>query len=121
MTGIQYHLTAVLAGCVLDALIGDPHSLPHPVCAIGSLIQRLERFFRGLFGKGERAREAGGDVYGSLGPGSDGSGCGSGSDSGLLNPSIFRRGSRERDVWTDDGLEISPNGEHGSLPASCGG
>lgn len=60
MTVIKYHLMAVLAGCILDALIGDPHSLPHPVCAIGSLIQRLERLFRGLFGDGEKAERRAG-------------------------------------------------------------
>lgn len=60
MIQYQYHFAAVLLGCVLDALIGDPHSLPHPVCAIGWLIGKMERLFRGSFGNGENASKRAG-------------------------------------------------------------
>ena len=34
---------AFVAGFVLDLIVGDPHSLPHPVCLIGRLISTLEK------------------------------------------------------------------------------
>lgn len=40
---------AVVLGFALDALIGDPPGLWHPVCAIGRLIAALERVLRRLF------------------------------------------------------------------------
>lgn len=36
----------LLCGFVLDMIIGDPYSLPHPVRLIGRLISCLENFFR---------------------------------------------------------------------------
>ena len=50
-------LGILLAGCLLDLLIGDPHSIPHPVTAIGKLISILEGLLRRIFPKtpsGER-------------------------------------------------------------------
>ncbi len=44
---LQAHMTAFLAGFVLDLLIGDPHRIPHPVRWIGSLIARLDKSFLG--------------------------------------------------------------------------
>ena len=41
------HMTALAAGIVLDVLIGDPHALPHPVRAIGTLVAWLEGLLRG--------------------------------------------------------------------------
>ena len=41
-------MAALLTGAMLDALIGDPHSLPHPVRTIGNLIRMLEGL-RGIF------------------------------------------------------------------------
>ena len=40
---------AFCMGVLLDALIGDPHSLPHPVRAIGTLITILEKRLRSVF------------------------------------------------------------------------
>ena len=51
----------LLIGFGIDCVLGDPHSLPHPVAAIGHLISLLERLFRRLFPKtpgGERAAGA---------------------------------------------------------------
>ena len=36
-------MIAILAGVLLDFIIGDPHPMPHPVRAIGRLISALER------------------------------------------------------------------------------
>ena len=36
-------MSALAAGMLLDLLIGDPHSLPHPIRAIGRLITSLEK------------------------------------------------------------------------------
>ena len=51
-------------GFCLDLILGDPHSIPHPVVGIGKLISRLERLFRRIFPKtpaGEKT--AGGFVW----------------------------------------------------------
>ena len=42
---VGYHLAAILAGYLLDLCLGDPHSMPHPVRAIGNLIVWLEKYF----------------------------------------------------------------------------
>ena len=44
---VGYHLAAILAGYLLDLCLGDPHSMPHPVRAIGNLIVWLEKYLRG--------------------------------------------------------------------------
>lgn len=38
-----YHITAYITGFVLDLILGDPHSFPHPIRLIGSLITGLEK------------------------------------------------------------------------------
>ena len=40
---------AVLLGFALDALLGDPRWIPHPVCAVGKLISLMEKLLRRLF------------------------------------------------------------------------
>ena len=40
---------ALTLGFLIDVLLGDPHSLPHPVVAIGKLIAALEKALRRLF------------------------------------------------------------------------
>ena len=37
-----YHMFALAAAIILDAVIGDPHRMPHPIRAIGALISALE-------------------------------------------------------------------------------
>lgn len=57
-------LTALILGFFLDLLIGDPHSIPHPVVLIGKLIGIAEKAMRALFPKtpwGEKL--AGGAVW----------------------------------------------------------
>ncbi len=50
---MNYHITAFLAGYLLDLLLGDPYFLPHPIRLIGNLIVWLERLLLG----GARAKE----------------------------------------------------------------
>ena len=51
---------ALLLGYVLDLIIGDPHNIWHPVCGIGTLIQKTEMLLRKVFGQGKvRERIAG--------------------------------------------------------------
>lgn len=46
---MMWTLYALLAGFGMDLLLGDPHSFPHPVVAIGKLISALEKLLRRLF------------------------------------------------------------------------
>ena len=36
----------IIIGFIIDAFLGDPYSLPHPVRLIGTLISRLEGVIR---------------------------------------------------------------------------
>ncbi len=47
---------ALLAGCILDLIIGDPHWIYHPVQAIGAVITGLETVLRHL--TGNRGKQA---------------------------------------------------------------
>ena len=40
----------LLAGFLLDCILGDPYSLPHPIRLIGRLISALEKWARNAFG-----------------------------------------------------------------------
>ena len=53
---------AILIGFGLDLLIGDPHSIPHPVVLIGKLISVLEKELRRIFPKSVRGEQAAGAV-----------------------------------------------------------
>ena len=57
-----YSLLALAAGFIIDAAVGDPHSLPHPVAMIGRLITLLEKFLRRAFPKTTRGENAAGAV-----------------------------------------------------------
>ncbi len=39
------HIISLGLGIILDQIIGDPHSFPHPIRAIGSLVASLEKRF----------------------------------------------------------------------------
>lgn len=46
---ILYCALPLLIGFGIDCILGDPHSLPHPIRAIGALIAKLEGFIRSHF------------------------------------------------------------------------
>ena len=39
----------MLIGFIIDIILGDPYSLPHPIRAIGTLISKFEKFVRSRF------------------------------------------------------------------------
>ena len=53
---------AVLGGFVLDALLGDPAWLPHPVVYMGKAISRLEKFLRPRLPKTPQGELLGGAI-----------------------------------------------------------
>ena len=50
-------MCSVLLGFVLDAALGDPPGLWHPICAIGKLISALEKGLRRLFPNAARSED----------------------------------------------------------------
>ena len=58
----MYHLIALLIGFFIDLLLGDPHSIPHPVVWIGKLISAAEKLVRRLFPKTVRGENIAGGV-----------------------------------------------------------
>jgi len=46
----------LLIGFGIDCVLGDPHSLPHPVVLIGKTISALECVLRRIFPKTPRGR-----------------------------------------------------------------
>ena len=59
---MKWSLLALLIGFCVDLLIGDPHSIPHPVVGIGKLISFLEKGLRRLFPKTDGGEIAAGGV-----------------------------------------------------------
>jgi len=55
-------ILAFLLGFLLDLILGDPHSIPHPVCFIGKLISSSETFLRRCFPKTKRGELIAGAV-----------------------------------------------------------
>ena len=54
---MKWSLFALLIGFGIDLLVGDPHSIPHPVVGIGKLISFLEKGLRRMF-----PRTCGGEI-----------------------------------------------------------
>ena len=48
---MKWSLYAMLIGFVIDLIVGDPHSIPHPVVWIGKLISLLDKTLRKVFPK----------------------------------------------------------------------
>ena len=59
---MKWSLYALLIGFGIDLLMGDPHSIPHPVVGIGKLISFLEKGLRRLFPKTDGGEIAAGGV-----------------------------------------------------------
>ena len=58
----MWSLAALVLGFGLDLLVGDPHSIPHPVVFIGKLISALEKLVRKIFPKTVRGENIAGGV-----------------------------------------------------------
>ena len=59
---MKWSLCALVIGFAVDLLVGDPHSIPHPVVLIGKMISSLERVLRRVFPKTDRGERAAGGV-----------------------------------------------------------
>ena len=59
---MKWSLFALLIGFGIDLLVGDPHSIPHPVVGIGKLISFLEKGLRRMFPKTDGGEIAAGGV-----------------------------------------------------------
>ena len=59
---MKWSLFALLFGFGIDLLMGDPHSIPHPVVGIGKLISFLEKGLRRMFPKTDGGEIAAGGV-----------------------------------------------------------
>lgn len=58
----MYSLLAVVLGFGIDLIVGDPHSIPHPVIFIGKLITAIENVVRRVFPKTVRGENVAGGV-----------------------------------------------------------
>ena len=58
----MYSLLALVFGFGIDLLVGDPHSIPHPVIFIGKLISALEKLVRKIFPKTVKGENLAGGV-----------------------------------------------------------
>ena len=58
----MWSLCALLIGFCIDLVVGDPHSIPHPVVFIGKLISALEKLVRKIFPKTVRGENTAGGV-----------------------------------------------------------
>lgn len=62
------YLIPVAAGFILDLILGDPYSLPHPVRLIGKGIQLGEKLLRRIFPDTEKGQLAAGTMLGIMIP-----------------------------------------------------
>ena len=58
----MYSLLAVVLGFGIDLIVGDPHSIPHPVIFIGKLISAMEKLVRKIFPKTVKGENFAGGV-----------------------------------------------------------
>jgi len=63
---MKWSLLAVCIGYCIDLVIGDPHSLPHPVIGIGKLISFLEKHLRRICPKTARGENIAGGLLWSF-------------------------------------------------------
>lgn len=58
----MWSLYALCIGFCLDLIVGDPHSIPHPVVLIGKLISAAEKLVRKLFPKTVKGENLAGGI-----------------------------------------------------------
>ena len=59
---LTYRLAALILGFILDMILGDPYSFPHPVRFIGKMIEALEGAIRPRFSSSPQATRMGGTL-----------------------------------------------------------
>ena len=59
---MKWSACALVLGFIIDLILGDPHSIPHPVVGIGKLIAALEKLLRRIFPKTKRGEQIAGGV-----------------------------------------------------------
>ena len=58
----MWSVYALFIGFIIDLIVGDPHSIPHPVIFIGKLISAIEKVVRKIFPKTVRGENVAGGV-----------------------------------------------------------
>lgn len=58
----MWSVYALFIGFIIDLIVGDPHSIPHPVIFIGKLISAIEKVVRKKFPKTVRGENVAGGV-----------------------------------------------------------
>ena len=58
----MWSVYALFIGFIIDLIVGDPHSIPHPVIFIGKLISAIEKAVRKIFPKTVRGENVAGGV-----------------------------------------------------------
>ena len=109
-------LAPLVIGFCVDLILGDPHSIPHPVVLIGKLISGFEKLFRRLFPRTPQGRETG-----RTGPVAV---CGGPVLAGPRRPPVAVPADRplagpgpgERHVLADLGYQVPAGREHEGLP-----
>jgi len=59
---IELNIIYIVISVVIDFILGDPNWLPHPIIYIGKLINKLEKFFRGIAKSDKTLRVSGGII-----------------------------------------------------------
>lgn len=59
---MMWSVYALFIGFIIDLIVGDPHSIPHPVIFIGKLISVIEKVVRKIFSKTVRGENVAGGV-----------------------------------------------------------
>ena len=59
---MMWSVYALFIGFIIDLIVGDPHSIPHPVIFIGKLISAIEKAVRKIFPKTVRGENVAGGV-----------------------------------------------------------
>lgn len=59
---MMWSVYALFIGFIIDLIVGDPHSIPHPVIFIGKLISAIDKVVRKIFPKTVRGENVAGGV-----------------------------------------------------------
>ena len=110
----MWTVAALVIGFGIDLLVGDPHSIPHPVVLIGKLINLLERGLRCVCPKTPHGERVAGAVLWGRGHRVD-SASGAATMTVRYGRPVAAPGGRKRDVLADIGRQVAAGREHESL------